>query len=84
MLGKYSIHRVKASEIKGGGYMFDATIEHGSPFICIEEIDIQNGYLILRWNISKCGKYSDSKAFGLNEGVTKRILSPNKYSDSKK
>ena len=84
MQGQYSIHRVKASEIKVGDYIFDATIKHGSPFVCIEEIDIQNGYLMLRWNVSKCGKYSDSKAFGLNEGVTKRILNSNKYSDSKK
>ena len=84
MLGQYSIHWVKASEIKVGDYIFDANITHGSPFVCIEEIDTQNGYLILRWNVSECGKYSDSKAFGLNEGVTKRILSPNKYSDSKK
>ena len=84
MLGQYSIHRVKASEIKVGDYIFDATIKHGSPFVCIEEIDIQNGYLILRWNVSKCGKYSDSRAFGLNEGVTKRILNPNIDTASKK
>ena len=84
MLGQYSIHRVKASEIKVGDYIFDATITHGSPFVCIEEIDIQNGYLILRWNVSECGKYSDSKAFGLNEGVTKRILNPNIDTASKK
>ena len=84
MLAQYSIFWVKASEIKVGDYILDASKTKGSPFVCIEEIDIQNGYLILRWNVSECGKYSDSKAFGLNEGVTKRILSPNKYSDSKK
>ena len=84
MLAQYSIFWVKASEIKVGDYILDASITNGSPFVCIEEIDIQNGYLILRWNVSECGKYSDSKAFGLNEGVTKRILNPNKYSDSKK
>ena len=84
MLAQYSIFWVKASEIKVGDYILDASKTKGSPFVCIEEIDIQNGYLILRWNVSECGKYSDSKAFGLNEGITKRILSPNKYSDSKK
>ena len=84
MQEQYSIHRVKASEIKVGDYIFDATITHGSPFVCIEEIDIQNGYLLLRWNISKCGKYSDAKAFGLNEGVTVRVFNSNKDSESKK
>ena len=84
MLAQYSIFWVKASEIKVGDYILDASITHESPFVCIEEIDIQNGYLLLRWNISKCGKYSDSKAFGLNEGVTKRIFNPNKYADCKR
>ena len=84
MLGQYSIDRVKASEIKVGDYIFDASAIYANPFVCIEEVDIHSEYLILRWNISECGKYSDSKAFGLNEGVTKRIFNPNKYNDCKK
>jgi len=84
MLAQYSIFWVKASEIKVGDYILDASITKGSPFVCIEEIDIQNGYLILRWNVSECGKYSDSKAYGLNECVTKKVFNPNKYADCKR
>ena len=84
MLAQYSIFWVKASEIKVGDYILDASKTNGLPFVCIEEIDIQNGYLILRWNVSECGKYSDSKAYGLNECVTKKAFNPNKYADCKK
>jgi intein/homing endonuclease len=82
MQGQYSIRWVKASEIKVGDYILDARAINTTPFVCIEEIDIQNGYLIFRWNISECKKYSDSRACGLNEGVTKKVFNSNKHIDS--